>query len=329
MSRSLPFTVLERVEARRWPAITAGLVAEGRPRLLCARLTGGVVALGRYQRAETTLTERGRALRPVRRSIGGRAIAMGEGVLACALVVPHRSWLVSADGDALPASRFINRAVRGILAGLGRLGIAATYFGRDFVTVGGSQGGHLGFDLAPSGVALLECVLAAEAHWWLPSEVDALPPRPEVRGVPGPQAIAALEGVSARELALAVARGYEEVFSLPVSEDANALPDGAAVPDRPELPLRSSLRSVPSGWIEAGVRIEDGFIAAARFDGELLADSAGIAKLERSVVGARPELASLAPRMNSVYADARHTILGLTDLSVLAQALVDAAGQGR
>lgn len=320
--RSLGLTDLGRLDARAWPDVCAGLLADARPRLVCARLSGGALALGRYQRADAFLSPAGQAIAPVRRMTGGRAAALGEGTLAVALVQPYRGWV--EDSGALPAARLLNRAVRGILDGLGRLGIGAYYFGRDFVSVEGGQAGLLGFDIAPSGAALVECVLAAEAHWWLPAEMDALPVRAPVRGVPGPRAVRLLEGVSSAGLLDAVGAGYAARFGIRTEMDARPVPRAAPPVAPPGLPGRSPLHAVPSGFVEAAARCESGRIVQASFGGELLADSAGLALLEASLRGASPDLASLAPRFNEVYRDPAHALLGVDDLEVLAAALIEA-----
>jgi hypothetical protein len=315
---------LGTVDASQWPALSGGLLARGLPALAVARLTGGTIALGRYQRADTVLTDHGRAAPVQRRWTGGRAIALGEGVLAASLVLPHRSWLVDPDPEALPASRFLNRAVRGLLSGLGKLGIGAYYFGRDFVTVESSQAAYLSFDITPSGAALLECYFAAEAHWWLPSECDALPPQPPQRGVPGPASIPALEGVTSSQLLSVLGEGYVERFG--VTLERGAAPSPLSAPELVELPLRSRLHSIPIGFTEVRASMADGRLVRISLNGDFLADSAGLEAAERALIGAEPTIESIAPRLNSVYSQQRHTVLGLPDLSVWAEALIEASG---
>lgn len=324
MARTLATTDLGRVEARAWPGLVGGLLARGEPRLACARLSGGVVSLGRWQRADAVLNAQGLALAPVRRVTGGRAMALGDGLVAVALVVPHRSWLVSDDPGAVPAASLLNRGVRGILAGLTKLGIAASYGGRDFVTVKGAQAGSLSFEIAASGAALVECILPAEAHWWLPAAVDALPARAFGRGFPAPARIERLEGVSSTAVLEAIARGHSEVFGLSshVNESAIA-PD--AVTEQPAFSRRSTLHAVPCGWAGASVRIEDGRLVEVAFEGDFLADSAGLAALRAACVGLVPGDESLLAALHAVYAEPGRAILGLPDLSVFSQAIVEAA----
>ena len=78
MAGVLGATDLGIVDASAWPEWTAGLIAAGRPRLALAQLTGGAIALGRFQRRSTTLTPRGLQAQIVRRLTGGRAVALGR-----------------------------------------------------------------------------------------------------------------------------------------------------------------------------------------------------------------------------------------------------------
>ena len=97
---------------------------------------------------------------------------------------------------------------------------------------------------------LVEVVLAAETHWWPEASWEALPRR-EVRGVPGPKAIAALAGRTTREL-LEVFGGGETIQRDPrltrLSQNAGvgAPPSGpearstVAYASQPTPPLRNT-----------------------------------------------------------------------------------------
>lgn len=323
MTRRLALVDAGVLEARVWPDACRALVARAEPLLMVARLSGAVASLGRWQRQASVLTAHPLETAPVTRVTGGHAAALGEGLLAVAIVLPHRSWLVSDAPAELPASRLLNRAVRGVLVGLGLMGVSAKYFGRDYVSVESAQAGLVGFDIAPSGVALVECVLAAEAHWWLPAHLDALPARPPVRGVPGPGHIQNLAGCSSARLLERVAEGYRSTFDLDTFAEAY---DWSRVPfEAPaDLPLRSTLHPTPSGFVEAQARLQNGRIAECRFHGDFNADSAGILSLQQALAGVSPAMDDIAPRMNDVYRDAGHTILGVEDLKVFATALLEA-----
>lgn len=327
MSRRLGLIDAGVLDARRWPELCARLLDEAKPRLVVARLSGAVASVGRWQRPASVLAAEGRAKGFVRRRTGGRSAALGEGLVAVALSLPHRSWLLSDDVAALPTSKLLNRSVRGMLAGLGSLGVAAHYFGRDYVSVDSAQAGLAGFEIAPSSAALVECVLAAETHWWLPESIDALPARPAVRGVPGPGHVKALEGRTSAEVLAAMAGGYASTFGLDTF-DATLPPSSDVEVIEPEdLPLRSSLHPIPAGFVEAQAYVEQGRLMACRFLGDFNADSAGLEALQAALVGLPPTLDAVAPVMNDVYRDPAHTILGVRDLEVFATALLEACSR--
>jgi hypothetical protein len=326
MPLAMLLTDLGAVDARRWPGLVEGLRREGAARLVAARFTGGAIALGRYQRGPAVLSPEGLSKPSVRRATGGRAIVLGEGALGLALVLPHRSALAGDDPEALPASRFVNRAVRGVLSGLARLGVGATYFGRDFLTLDGGQGAFVSFEVGADGHALLEVVVAAEAHWALPRAFSALPEAAPQRGVPGPALVAKLTNRTSAELLAAVAEGYVERFGVVTNPAVSSPIAPATVPGLPDLPLASPFVEVPVGFVQTRARLEGGRLAQASFEGDFLADSAGIEALQAAVIGCAPALDALAPVMNAVYARQRHTILGLPDLAVFADGLVRAAG---
>lgn len=322
--RRLAGTDLGTVDARAWPRVAAGLLAGGSARLAAARLSGGVVALGRWQDAAVALTGAARAREPVRRVTGGRTVALGEGTFALALALPHRSWLVSDDPRALPAASFLNRAVRVVLGGLARLGVPANYFGRDFVTVDAAQAAYVSFELAPGGAALLEVVLPAEAHWWLPAGLGALPEKPPTRGVPGPATVAGLAGRTSAQLLDAMLAGARERFGVETfASDAPVAPQDVAAP--PSLPRRSALVDIPAGWAQASVRLDGGTIAEASLTGDFLADSAGIQAVSGRLRGAAPTFEAVGRALDAVYGRTDHALLGIDDLAALARAFVAAA----
>lgn len=327
MSRRLGLVDAGGLDARQWPHLCAQALDEARPRLIVARLTGAVASVGRWQRPASVLTDEARARGWVRRTTGGRAAALGEGQVAVALSLPHRAWLLSDDPASLPASKLLNRSVRGMLVGLGSLGAAAHYFSRDYVSVDSAQAGLLGFEIAPSSAALVECVLAAETHWWLPASADALPERPPVRGVPGPGHVKTLAGRGSDEILSAMGQGYATMFGVEVFDDTlHASSVGFDVAPE-DLALKSSLHPTPAGFVEAQARLEQGLLAECRFMGDFNADSAGIKTLQKSLVGVAPTLDAVAPVMNDVYRDPAHTILGVRDLEVFATALLEACAR--
>lgn len=322
MARDLAITSGD-ADGAAWPGLVAALQREGRPRLVVQRLTGGSIAVGRYQRAASALTDHARSKGFQRRVTGGRAIALGEGMFGVALVLPHRGWLAGDEAEAVPTAKLLNRSVRGLLSGLGRLGVGATYFGRDFVTVDSAQAAYLTFDVDAAGHAVVECVLPAEAHWWLPADCDAQPRTVPERGFPAPATIERLRGVAPETLLDALVAGFADRSETTSTRDDRLPPPGARLDDPPELERGSAPRRIAAGFLEARATMHDGVIAGAGFRGDFLGDSAGLRTLEAALAGAAPTLEAIGPRLNAVYADAAHTLLG-ADLDDLANALLEA-----
>jgi hypothetical protein len=314
----MQLTVVEALEARDWPRSTQGLLTAAEPHLLVSRLTGGALALGRWQLASDALSESGLEKPWVRRATGGRTVALGEGLLAVAMVLPHRSALVSADPEALPAGSFLNRAVRPLLEALARLGVPATYFGRDFVTWESGQGPLLGFDLAASGAALFEAIIPAEAHWWPPEPLLFRPPPPPARGAPAPAMSARMVGVTASRLAEALAHVLQRSFSIDLTP-ATASPPRVDVPDHDPVgpgtpPVQTVLGS--ARWSLAPPHV--------RLHGDLLFDSAGMSRLETDLAAGALERSRVESVWAGLFADPRHALLGLRDPSPLLDALLTA-----
>lgn len=307
MTRSLAFTDVGSLDARDWPRLTTRLLLEGRPRFVCARLSGVCLALGRWERARSVLTPYALERAPVRRTTGGRTLALGGGQVALALVTPSLSWLT---GETLPASSVLNRHVRGMLSGLARLGVGAQYFGRDFVTVDSAQAGHLSFDIDANGHVLVECVLAVGAHWQLPEHCDALPPLPAQRGVPGPGMVPELRG----DVLEAMRRGHVERYGVEAEVVDAGWELAEDVPDPVERGGRSRLHAVATGWVEA---MTDG--QGVTICGSFLADSAGMARLQEATAD------GFEARLAEVLSRPEHAMLGVTDPGVLVQAVREAS----
>lgn len=320
MPRRLSLTDLQQIPAMQWPDVTAGLLAEARPRITVARLTGGVVALGRFQRASIALTDRGRQARIVRRITGGRTLALGDGIIALAISLPHRAWLTGEALDVVPAAKFLNRSVRGILMGLTSLGAPAQYFGRDFITAAEGQAAHLSFEFDRAGHALLECLIAVEAHWTLPAECDASPARAPLRGVPGPSQLSALEGITNGKVLDAIGAGCARWFGLETVVDDAPVSLAPFSEAEPELPSWSPPAEVAIGRVQVGAATEGDRLTHVALRGDFLADSPGVHALESAIIEGPGTLEQISKLFNTAALSEEHTMLGIADLRVWAEA---------
>lgn len=140
--------------------------------LLIAPVVGDAFVLGAYQRAASTLdlahpAVRDRAL--TRRATGGVALHVRSGQLLVVLDLASASVL-GGNGDP---GRAINRHVRPLLAALAKLGVPATYGGRDFVVAAGAPVAWVGVthDRALGSIGL-EMSLAIDAPFGVDPALD-------------------------------------------------------------------------------------------------------------------------------------------------------------
>lgn len=212
--------------------------------LASSLVTGPVVVLGARQRrrAVTVFPE------VLRRRTTGTAAWIGRRALWCSLALPSVDALY--DDATLPT--LLNRNVRPWLRGFTRSGMAAAYFGREWVAVSHRPAAVLGYDLSPSGSVLLEMIAGWDEPVALPAEHAA----PEER---------ALDRWRSREpVALGGGRDPMAVLSAlaaSVAERAGATvggeieDEGALLPDEPEGEAAGV--AVPIGRVEA-VRTGEG-----------------------------------------------------------------------
>jgi hypothetical protein len=147
------------------------LRTSGDPVLVGRRVQGPAVLLGARQRCGSVvnlpdcLSQR---VGVYRRATLGPA-AWVRDALWWTLCLPALTTLFA---DARPETA-LNRNVRGILRGLARAGVAATYPGRTFLSVRGSPAVLLGYDLLPDGGLVLDAFAGLDAPVFLPEALRA------------------------------------------------------------------------------------------------------------------------------------------------------------
>jgi hypothetical protein len=137
---------VERIETMRmadfslhsWRNFEAPLRAAAK--LVVATFDEEATVLGAFQRTSEISCERKADARIVRRCSGGAAVRVGRGTLYVALALPSASALVPCE-----PSRILNRYVRPLLKGLARMGAGASYFDRDWISVGHRPVAQVGF----------------------------------------------------------------------------------------------------------------------------------------------------------------------------------------
>jgi len=165
LERALGLGPALRIEAEREQAIALG----------AAVFEERAIVLGRMQRAgrvlDAALFDEPRAGLPevLRRATTGAHLYLeGEGMLL-ALALPS---LDAVFRDAEPRS-LLNRNLRLFLRAFASAGLAAAYFGRDFLSVRRAPFALVGFDVSPAGTVLIELYLRREGSLALPQALSS------------------------------------------------------------------------------------------------------------------------------------------------------------
>lgn len=328
---AIHYRVLDGVDAARELALVGGLfhgvepTADGHPELTIARLTGDAIALGAHQRAETAL------LPPlpknlVRRHTGGRACRYGDGQVSVCLVIPDLHALTGAHG----ADRTINRAVRGVLKGLGELGLGALYGGRDVATVARHPVALVGMNGLANGVCLFQAVIGLDSLAAAPAESVAMP-APEGLGGAGWASLVDLHpGATFDALAHELVAAYADVTGRPLAPAIGAVPKPAERAADKGLTWSGRV-DVPIGQLEAGVALgADGCLERVALRGDFITTEAALGALAEALRGCPPEKDAVGRAVDGVFAaGGPHGIMGLTSLAAIRDAVLDAAGTSR
>ena len=305
------------------------------PCLAIARLQGKAHLLGRFQRASSSLKAGTEPLPTHRRLSGGRTLAVGEGVLAVALVVPRMGDLL--DGP-IPPARFINRYVRGVLKGLTRAGApnGAHYFGRDFISAESQQVAVVGQQNGPLA-GLLEVFIAVTSALALPTQNHGYPEHADPRAGGPPHTTLMNLRTSSTTLdgvAKAVSVGIAELYGRELQPVA-PLPELAPWSDVPPVLeedagwASSGLAEIPIGFVEALVQMDGEVLRAVRFRGDFIAPDFVIRGMEEGLVGLRPRLAEVGKVIDAAFHQPGAFILGVNELRLFADAVLEAADEFR
>ena len=303
---------------------------------------GDVLAAGRWHLAPPDVGDLGEAF--VRRIVGGRALALGEGYLGISLLLPHRSALIADDPLALAPAQVPNRYVRGLLRALKQLGLPAFYPGRDLVTVNRRPIAALGFETDDEGRLVFEAIVAVDRPL---SAVAQLLDRWDRAGVIKADLLALEAGTSLREeigeppstaeLGTLVRDAFAEQFGVAVVDEPlstlemqavtalaarDAAAWNAARQPRSDLPLVGT-SAIQTGLLEVHFALEQGrFLKDACVSGDFIADSPGIAELEYRLRLCPAERGAIARVVDGVFADPLHYLLGVGPLRTVADTIV-------
>lgn len=331
------------------PAALQGAMMEAAPAhpatLLVYGAGGRMVSLGRYLRW-TGANGRG-GVGVVRRLSGGRVWGAGAGWVGVALVAsPDLAVCGHERIGALRPEQMMNRLARGLLDGLGALGLKCFYRGRDSITAGGREVALCSLEVDERQTVLFEAMVAAERGMdALTDDLETLDPGGELVA---PMYDAATSTTLRRELgheigfaeiADALVTGYAglcggfERRELSHGEHARiearaTAPDAPREPNGTSRPVAAMLISRMRGqlgFVEAALALAaDAGIERLELTGDFIANSSMPSRLEGELRGRRLELPAVAAAVAKVLRDGSNFLLGLGEPENLVRLLMSA-----
>lgn len=325
--------------------LDAGASNQTAPTLIIYASPGRAVSLGRYHLYAGEPEREG--VDAIRRLTGGRAVGAGDGWISVALVLPHIGAMLPERDAVLKPDQVMNRYVRGLLAAFRVLGADCFYPGRDAITFEHREFAGCWFELAASGAMLFEATIAVNRGMEeLVHDLDQLDPEGGVNcPMYGPENATKLVRILGRdigfaEVAGAIAAGYGALAgsirerALEPEERAQAAHRAAGLAASrwlrrcagPQSFNRGNRIVSQLGAVEARLEVADNFtIERVMLTGDFIANSPGIAELERELAGTTLDLASVTRAVMNTYGDGRNFILGLGDLENLIRLIAEAA----
>lgn len=230
------------------------LRATGDPVLVGRRVQGPAVILGARQRCGAVVNMPdclSQGVGVYRRATLGPAAWVSD-ALWWTLCLPALTTLFA---DARPETA-LNRNVRGILRGLARAGVAATYPGRTFLSVRGAPAVLLGYDLLPDGALVLDAFAGLDAPVFLPEALRA-PAEAAIDRTWGRSPVTlGVDSETVASLLDAVAEGVARSGGREMVPWVDQLPTGAAALTAADDPVPADMAprgaaTVPIGRVEA------------------------------------------------------------------------------
>jgi len=313
------------------------------PLLLLFQLPGEVISIGRYHLYRGPETRGG--ITAYRRLTGGRIVNPGDGWICCSLLLPGRDAFPGDRGKqpALRPDQVMNRCARGALAALRAMGTDCFYPGRDAITCGGRELAMCTFEESSGGALLFELFIAIgtglESLAFAMERFDpdgALTCRFDTPATCTNLAREIGRTPEFSEMAGRLAAGYGQQFGEVRNRELTASESAASEIKAAELTQWFARRqpdssmaligrhSIQLGSIEVRLAATNGRIDRARFYGDFIANSSGLARFEQSLEGQRLDLMTLTSVALKTYGDGSNFILGCGDLTNLARLLLSA-----
>jgi lipoate-protein ligase A len=314
------------------------------PTLVVYRLAGRIVSIGRYHLYAGPVERDGIGV--MRRLTGGRVIGAGDGWIGLALIAPDQTALLTERDAHLKPEQVMNRYARGLMGAIDAFNLKCFYPGRDAITLERREIAMCTFETDSAGAMLFEAALAISRGMEdVVRDLERIDPDGQLPCAMYDADSATtltreigrdLESV---EIARAIVAGYASQFGdvrvreLTAEEAAQSQQRSAAVISSgwlhraidASLKLHARIAS-QLGSVEARIALNPaGTVERLALAGDFIADSPGLAALERELVGARLDLPSVSRAIVKTYASGKNYFLGVGDLSNLVQLIMKAA----
>lgn len=255
--RSLPEALalgellLARAEAQTTAVLAASVVRGPAVILGAKQRTGRVVDLQACADAGVTV---------LRRKTTGTAAWFGSEGLVFTLALPH----VAAIVDDATNRTLLNRNVRPFLKGFTKAGVAAHYFGREWISIRKQPAALLGYEVTRTGAVLIEVFLGFDEPLLLPRKLGTSEENAVDRS-PGKTVVslrevcpeAQLETFANKAIATIVDLVGTGLVEFDPTIDVEAARDVSARDPVPEGLILQPLCRVPIGYLESAVHPDD------------------------------------------------------------------------
>ena len=218
-----------------------------------------VVLLGRSQRIGRVLDVAAAARDGIelqRRASSGTACHFGHRGIVWTLALPS----IAALHEDATQRTLLNRNLRGFLAGFARAGLAARYFGREWISLRGAPGALVGYEVDEHGAVLIEVMASMQDGFAIPDSM-ACPAERSLDRYAG-KAPRGLVDLGAPNDALAlgerVVEGAAERWGTALVSGAIEEPEALSPIVDPNDPMPAGFEPlaeirVPIGWIDRAI----------------------------------------------------------------------------
>lgn len=313
---------------------------------------GDVVLLGRYHGyhgypgvEQFTETEQ---VTVSRRLSGGRVLPGGQGFVQFSFILPHRSAFFSDDPFYLAPFQVLNRYVRSIMQGFKAAGVNMFYPGRDFLTIEQQPVGWVSFTTEHTGALLVEGGLAVQRDFsLLPYLLDTVDPNGTISSpFFAPDQVTSLERVAAKppslsQLTRLLQHGFSQQSDIACLEQEINQTEQEHIariatssgnwldswPERVDLPFHITAPTLLGSLDIRFAVTPQQTLADVYMSGDFIAPLDTIITLQSNLSGRPLEYTALQEAVDQTFFQPQHYILGIKQVQIIPEMIVQAYGK--